>query len=67
MLALPYVHLGAATCKTTAGTFTSNLVGPPVCQSPVNVCTTGALNGKFPESYDFVMIGYRTVDPGGGG
>lgn len=57
VLALPSVHLGAATCKTTGGTFTSNLVPPPTCTSPVTVgiCTTGALNGKFPESYDFVM------------
>lgn len=55
VLALPSIHLGAATCKTTEGTFTSNIVPPPVCQSPVGICTTGALNGKFPESYDFVM------------
>lgn len=55
VLALPATRLQAATCKTTEGTFTSNTIPPPTCTSPVGICTTGALNGKFPESYDFVM------------
>lgn len=55
VLALPVAHLQAATCKTTEGTFTSNLVLPPACTSPIGICTTGALDGKFPETYDFVM------------
>ena len=55
LLALPAAQLQAATCKTTEGTFTSNVVPPPTCTSPVGTCTTGALEGKFPETYDFVM------------
>ena len=55
ILALASAQPQAATCKTTEGTFTSSVVPPPACQSPVGTCTTGTLNGKFPESYDFVM------------
>ena len=55
LLALPTAQLRAATCKTTEGTFTSNVIPPPTCTSPVGICTSGALAGKFPESYDFVM------------
>ena len=64
LLVVSSAHLGAAKCKTTAGPFTSNLVPPPACQSPVGVCTIGTLDGKFPETYDFVMD--TLVDIGGG-
>ncbi len=64
LLAVSSVHPRAATCKTTEGPFTSNLVPPPECQSPVGVCTIGTLDGKFPETYDFVMD--TLVDIGGG-
>src|SRR5687768_18398288 len=55
VLALSSAHLRAATCKTTEGTFTSNLVQPPTCQSLTGLCTIGTLNGKFPETYDFLI------------
>lgn len=55
LLALPAAQLRAATCTTTEGTFTSNVIPPPTCTSRAGICTTGELAGKFPESYDFVM------------
>jgi len=64
LLVVSSAPLRAAKCKTTEGPFTSNLVPPPECQSPVGVCTIGTLDGKFPETYDFVMD--TLVDIGGG-
>jgi hypothetical protein len=63
LLALPAAPLHGAKCKTTEGVFTSNLVPPPACTSPIGICTTGALDGEFPESYDFVMDSLTPVAP----
>jgi hypothetical protein len=65
VLALSSAHLRAATCKTTEGTFTSNLVPPPACQSPIGLCTIGTLDGKFPETYDFVIDTFDQPDLSG--
>lgn len=61
-LASSAVHLTAATCKTTEGTFTSTLVPPPACPSPIGLCTIGALDGKWPETYSFVFDTLVPVD-----
>jgi hypothetical protein len=65
VLALSSAQLRATTCKTTEGTFTSNLVQPPTCQSPTGLCTLGTLNGKFPETYDFLIDTFGPPDPSG--
>jgi hypothetical protein len=55
LLAVSSAHLRAATCTTTEGPFTANLIPPPTCQSHIGICTLGTLDGKFPETYSFVM------------
>jgi hypothetical protein len=42
-------------CKDDSGPFQSALVPPPDCTSPAGICTTGTLDGKSPETYQFVM------------
>lgn len=41
--------------KAPQGAFTSYAVPPPDCDSPVGICTMGALTGDLPSSYWFVM------------
>ena len=55
LLAGSSAHLGAASCKTTEGSFTAILLPAEDCASPVGLCTLGTLNGKSPETYSFVM------------
>jgi len=42
-------------CQEYFGTFTSVLVPPPGCQSPVGVCTFGQLIGDVEGEYEFTM------------
>ena len=65
LLAVSSTHLRAATCKTTEGPFTANLLPPPGCQSPIGICITGTLDGKSPETYSFVMGTFGELDPDG--
>jgi len=51
----PALALAEDPCKSDGGSFVSSLVPPPECDSPVGICTRGALDGKFPETYYFVM------------
>ena len=44
-----------AKCKDRNGDFTSVLLPPPGCTSPVGVCTLGTLTGDFPGTYNFTM------------
>src|SRR5689334_12260588 len=41
-------------CEATEGPFTSVLVPPPECTSPVGLCTHGILQGDLEATYDFV-------------
>jgi hypothetical protein len=41
-------------CQEFSGEFTSTLVPPPACQSPVLLCTHGVLTGDVEGTYDFV-------------
>jgi hypothetical protein len=42
-------------CQDFSGDFTSTLVPPPACQSPIGICTHGVLTGEIEGTYDFVM------------
>jgi hypothetical protein len=42
-------------CQDFSGDFTSTLVAPPECQSPIGICTHGVLTGEIEGTYDFVM------------
>ena len=42
-------------CQDFSGDFTSTLIPPPACQSPVGLCTHGVLTGDIEGTYDFVM------------
>ncbi len=42
-------------CRFVDGPFSSDLVDPPVCKSPVGLCTHGQLEGDFPAIYDFTF------------
>ena len=55
LVALPFATVGADTCQSEAAAFTSTLVAPPECDSPIGICTIGALEGAHPETYFFVM------------
>src|SRR5689334_6835796 len=47
-------------CVALTGPFmTMTIVGPP-CDSPVNLCTHGMLQGELAANYDFT---FRTLDP----
>ena len=59
-LVLVSAGAAAANCKDRNGDFTSVLVPPPVCTSPVGICTLGTLTGEFPSTYAFTM---DTLDP----
>ena len=43
-------------CQQYTGPFTSNLVPPPGCTSPIGVCTIGQLMGKVSGLYEFEML-----------
>ncbi len=43
-------------CQFSEGPFSSDLVPPPTCTSPVGLCTHGALAGDFPAIYDFEFL-----------
>lgn len=51
-----------AQCQAFYGPFTSVVVPPPDCKSPVGLCTHGTLVGEFPASYDFTAL-TQTTDP----
>jgi hypothetical protein len=42
-------------CQDFSGNFTSTLVPPPTCQSPIGICTHGVLTGEVEGTYDFVV------------
>ena len=50
----------AKRCRGVDGPFTSVLVPPPTCTSPVGLCTHGILTGDFPGTYDFT---FQTMAP----
>jgi hypothetical protein len=43
-------------CQFSDGPFSSDLVPPPTCTSPVGLCTHGTLAGDFPAIYDFEFL-----------
>lgn len=45
----------ASDTKSVAGPFSSVLVPPPGCQSPVGICTLGHLSGDLDATYAFTM------------
>ena len=49
-------------CHAFYGPFTSVVVVPPACLSPVGLCTNGILTGEFPATYDFTAL-TQTTDP----
>ena len=51
-----------AACQAFYGPFTSVVVPPPDCKSPVGLCTHGTLVGEFPATYDFTALTQKT-DP----
>ena len=63
LIAVPVARLHADDCKSADGTFTSNLVPPPDCPSPIGLCTIGALDGQQDQTYFFVMETF-VPDPG---
>jgi hypothetical protein len=42
-------------CRDVQGPFTSTLVPPPTCTSPVGLCTHGILHGDLEATYDFTF------------
>jgi hypothetical protein len=50
----------AKECRAIDGPFTSTLVPPPACTSPIGLCTHGLLTGDFPGTYDFT---FQTLFP----
>jgi len=46
---------GFTFCANFDGPFSSDLVPPPTCTSPVGLCTHGLLGGDFPADYDFTF------------
>ena len=49
-------------CHAFYGPFTSVIVPPPDCQSPVGLCTHGILTGELPATYDFTAL-TEEIDP----
>jgi hypothetical protein len=47
-------------CRFFDGPFSSVLVSPSMCASPVGLCTHGQLRGDFPAIYDFT---FATLQP----
>lgn len=51
-------------CENFDGPFSSDLVPPPTCTSPIGLCTHGLLQGEFPADYDFTFSTLQnTEDP----
>ena len=42
-------------CRNFSGPFSSTLVPPPTCTSPIGLCTHEILTGDFPATYDFTF------------
>ena len=40
-------------CRYVEGSFSSSVVPPPYCESPVGLCTAGMLEGDIDASYEF--------------
>lgn len=56
--------IAEARCFRVAGSFSSEMVPPPVCQSPVGVCTEGSLRGLLRGDYSFTAQSFQsTGDP----
>ncbi len=54
----------ARECRFVEGPFSSVVVAPPACTSPVGLCTHGSLKGEFPAEYDFTFSTLQsTNDP----
>ena len=53
---------GKSQCQAFYGPFTSVVIVPPECTSPVGLCTHGILTGEFPGTYDFTAL-TQTTDP----
>lgn len=52
-------------CQELTGDFTSTVVPPPECASPVGICTHGVLTGDVEGTYDFVITEFICgADPG---
>jgi hypothetical protein len=51
-----------ANCRAFYGPFSSIIVPPPDCQSPVGLCTHGTLVGELPATYDFTAL-TEQIDP----
>ena len=49
-------------CRDVDGPFTSVLVAPPECQSPVGLCTHGILVGDLESDYDFTATTLEPAD-----
>ena len=49
-------------CHAFYGPFSSVVVLPPSCTSPVGLCTHGILTGEYPATYDFTAL-TQTTDP----
>jgi hypothetical protein len=49
-------------CSAFYGPFSSVVVPPPDCKSPVGLCTHGTLTGEFPATYDFTAL-TEEIDP----
>lgn len=49
-------------CHAVDGPFTSVLVPPPTCTSPVGLCTHGILTGDLDATYDFTASTIEVVD-----
>lgn len=53
---------GGGHCAAIDGPFTSVLVEPPQCTSPVALCTHGILHGSLEANYDFTALTLEPVD-----
>ena len=54
----------SARCVRVAGRFSSEMITPPDCESPVGVCTAGQLSGLLRGGYSFVADQFLpTGDP----
>ena len=49
-------------CQAIDGPFTSTLIPPPQCASPVGLCTHGILHGDLEATYDFTAATLMPVD-----
>ena len=54
LAALP-TAAAASDTRSVEGPFSSTLVAPPGCTSPIGICTHGLLTGDLEATYDFTM------------